>query len=135
MESYNEKSVDLSINSLTDVVVARRKGLNLAMEMGFSTPDATKIAVVISELGRNIMLYAKGGHITFTLPNDGEYFKIIAEDQGPGIENLDLVMSGSYTSSQGLGLGISGSQRLMDDFDVQTEQGKGTKITAVKQRR
>ncbi|MBN1179569.1 MAG: ATP-binding protein, partial [Anaerolineae bacterium] len=79
------QSIDMAINSLTDVVVARRKGLNEALKMGFSTPDATKIAVVISELGRNIMLYAKKGVITLLIPQDGEYIKIIAEDQGPGI--------------------------------------------------
>ena len=123
----------LPINSIMDVVQARRRGLNMALALGFLQPEATKVAVVISELGRNIILYTKGGIITliaYTAEKKG--IKIIAQDQGPGIEDVELVLEGSYSTSKGLGLGVSGSKRLMDDFEINTIIGGGTKITAAK---
>ncbi len=122
-----------SIKKMEDVVAVRRYGLQTATAMGFPTPEATKIAVVISELGRNILLYAKEGTITL-MPHEGyrSYFKIVAEDHGPGIADLDLVLEGGHTTSNGLGKGISGSKRLMDEFDIDTAPGRGTKITAIK---
>ncbi|MBN1875937.1 MAG: anti-sigma regulatory factor [Anaerolineae bacterium] len=123
----------LPINSVMDVVRARRQGLEMALDLGFPTPEATKIAVVISELGRNIVLYTKGGLINiipFTGTRKG--IKIIAQDQGPGIDDVNLVLTGGYTTSKGMGLGISGSKRIMDEFDVNSVAGVGTKITGVK---
>jgi len=123
-----------SINNLTDVVTARRSGLKLALTLGFPAPEATKIAVVISELARNIILYAGTGVVSL-IPHveDGEvYIKVIAQDHGPGIEDIERVLAGGYTTSKGLGKGVSGSKRLMDDFEIESEVGKGTKITAVK---
>ncbi len=122
-----------SINSVMDVVKARREGLDMALALGFSRPEATKIAVVISELGRNIVLYTQGGLINL-IPYMGNKkgIKIIAQDQGPGIENVDTVLAGGYTTSKGLGLGLSGSKNIMDEFDVQSIAGVGTKITGVK---
>jgi len=122
-----------SIGSVMDVVRVRRQGLEMALELGFPTPDATKIAVVISELGRNIVLYTKGGRINiiaYTGKRKG--IKVIAQDQGPGINNLDQVLDGGYTSSNGLGLGVSGSRRIMDEFEVKSVAGVGTKITGTK---
>lgn len=122
-----------NINSVMDVVKVRRQGLDMALELGFPTPEATKIAVVISELGRNIVLYTKGGLINLiAYTGDRKGIKIIAQDQGPGIDNLDQVMEGGYTTSKGLGLGVSGSKRIMDEFEVKSVAGVGTKITGVK---
>jgi serine/threonine-protein kinase RsbT len=106
----------------------------MALAMGFPVPEATKIAVVISELGRNIVLYAETGTVTLIAYNaqNERYFKIIAQDQGPGIEDVDRVLAGGYTTSKGLGVGISGSKRLMDEFEIQTMVGAGTMIKAVK---
>ncbi len=122
-----------SVTSVMDVVKVRRQGLEMALELGFPTPEATKIAVVISELGRNIVLYTKGGLINLiAYTGERKGIKIIAQDQGPGIENVEQVLEGGYTSSKGMGLGISGSRRIMDEFEVKSIAGVGTKITGVK---
>jgi serine/threonine-protein kinase RsbT len=124
----------LPINSVMDVVSARRTGFEMAQTIGFPLPEATKIAVVISELGRNIVLYADGKGSVTLIPYGGEKkgIKIIAEDEGPGIKELDLVLRGNYSTSRGLGVGISGSKRLVDEFDIRTTVGVGTIVTAVK---
>jgi serine/threonine-protein kinase RsbT len=123
-----------SISSQADVVTARRYGLRVALQLGFPEAEATKIAVVISELARNIILYAQRGFISLTPMEDasGTYIRIVAEDKGPGIQNLDRVLAGGYTTSKGLGLGVSGSKKLMDEFEIESAVGVGTKIIAVK---
>ena len=121
------------INSLVDVVRARRRGLEMAQALGFPLAEATKIAVVISELGRNIERYVGQGSITVTVHSEEEkYILIIAQDSGAGIPDVERVMAGGYSTSGGLGLGISGSKRLMDKFDVKSIAGVGTTIKAVK---
>jgi serine/threonine-protein kinase RsbT len=123
------------IESVQDVSDARRKGLMLALDMGFASADATKIAVVISELGRNIVSYAGRGSVTVLAQRNESsrrYIKIIADDQGPGIKNLNRVLEGGFTSSGGMGLGVSGSKKLMDEFNVRTGENEGTTITALK---
>jgi serine/threonine-protein kinase RsbT len=123
----------LSIKNTHDVVEARRRGLSMAQALGFPLPDATKIAVVISELGRNIVLYTDGGTITLiAYAGDNKHMKIIAQDQGPGIEDVDLVLAGGYSTSKGLGVGVSGSKKLMDEFEINTIVGGGTTIRATK---
>jgi serine/threonine-protein kinase RsbT len=133
--SASPNTLFFRIETVHDVSSARRKGLMLAMDMGFQTADATKIAVVISELGRNIVSYAGKGTIT-VLSQAGDtsrkYIKIIADDKGPGIKNLNQVLDGGYTTSGGMGLGVSGSRKLMDEFNIRTGEGEGTTITAVK---
>lgn len=122
-----------AIRELADVVAARRSGLEAALALGFHQAEATKIAVVISELARNIERYAGTGTITLIVQAgpDG-YVKIVAEDHGPGIPDVARVLAGGYTTSKGLGLGLSGSKRLMDEFDIQSTVGMGTRVTAVK---
>jgi serine/threonine-protein kinase RsbT len=123
----------VSINTLMDVVTARRRGLNMALALGFPLPDATKIAVVISELGRNIILYAEKGTITLiAYAGKAKCFKIVAQDQGPGIEDVELVLAGGHSTSKGLGVGLSGSKKLMDEFEIQSVVGAGTMIKATK---
>jgi serine/threonine-protein kinase RsbT len=119
-----------TIRSVVDVVRARRSGLGVALEMGFHQAEANKVAVVISELGRNIELYAGEGTITVTTHD--RYIEVVAEDQGPGIPDVDRVLAGGYTTSQGMGLGVSGSKRLMDEFEVHSIVGQGTRIRATK---
>lgn len=125
--------VRLPINNLINVVTTRRRGLEMAQKLGFSLPDATKIAVVISELARNITLYTEGGTITL-IAHTGKRkgIKIIAQDKGPGIKDVDQVLSGGYTTSRGLGMGISGSKKIMDEFEIQSVVGGGTTIKATK---
>lgn len=120
------------INNLADVVRARRRGLEIALEMGFPQAGATKVAVVISELGRNIERYARSGSVTVATNLDDRYIMIVAEDRGPGIPDVGRVLEGGYTTSGGLGLGISGSKRLVDKFDIQSIIGVGTTVKAIK---
>jgi serine/threonine-protein kinase RsbT len=126
--------VHMPIKLLMDVVTARRRGLDMALALGFPVPEATKVAVVISELARNIILYANGQGTITLLAYGGEKkgIKIVAQDRGPGIRELELVLTGGYSTSKGLGLGVSGSRRLMDEFEIQTVAGAGTTITAAK---
>jgi serine/threonine-protein kinase RsbT len=136
MTNDESKQHVFQINGLVDVVAARRAGLKTALDVGFSEIEATSIAVVISELGRNIERYAKTGVITVTAHfGTLAYVEVVAEDNGPGIEDVERVLAGGYTTSRGMGLGISGSKRLMDEFDVQSTVGEGTTIKAVKRLR
>lgn len=128
----DETKTYFPISSLVDVVRARRRGLEIALEMGFPQAEATKIAVVISELGRNIERYARTGSITVTANRREKYIMIVAQDWGPGIPDVERVLAGGYSTSQGLGLGISGSRRLMDKFDIQSVVGVGTTVKALK---
>ncbi|WP_424237701.1 anti-sigma regulatory factor [Bhargavaea ginsengi] len=125
-------SVD--IHTEWDIVAARQLGRNEAKKVGFGTVDQARITTAISELARNIYLYAGAGKIEIERLNDNDLFgiAIIASDEGPGIPDVRKVMEDGYSTSGGLGAGMPGVKRLMDDFRVDTEKGKGTKITAVK---
>ncbi|MCM3087793.1 serine/threonine-protein kinase RsbT [Bhargavaea ginsengi] len=125
-------SVD--IHTEWDIVAARQLGRNEAKKVGFGTVDQARITTAISELARNIYLYAGAGKIEIERLNENDLFgiAIIASDEGPGIPDVRKVMEDGYSTSGGLGAGMPGVKRLMDDFRVDTEKGKGTKITAVK---
>ncbi|WP_057915604.1 anti-sigma regulatory factor [Peribacillus muralis] len=117
-----------------DIVAARQLGRNVAKELGFGTVDQARITTAISELARNIYLYAGQGSVCIEkLNEDGKSgLKIIAEDQGPGIEDIRRVMEDGYTTSGGLGAGLPGAKRLMDEFDIESIPGEGTTIVAMK---
>lgn len=129
-------STESSVDIITewDIVAARQLGRNEAKEVGFGTVDQARITTAISELARNIYLYAGKGKITIERVTDGlmKGIIIIAADQGPGIPDLRKVMEDGFTTSGGLGAGMPGVKRLMDDFKVDTEVGVGTTITATK---
>ena len=130
-----ESALQFNIGDAIDVMTARRGGMEAAQTLGFSQADATKIAVVISELGRNIINYAGCGAITIVTHKSMRgrtFIKIIAEDKGPGIANLDSALAGGQSTSGGLGLGLSGSRRMMDEFEIETAVGEGTVVRAVK---
>jgi serine/threonine-protein kinase RsbT len=135
MAEEQANKIYFPISSLVDVVRARRRGLELALEMGFPRAEATKVAVVISELGRNIERYAKNGSITVIMNPEDKYIMVVAQDWGPGIMDVERVLAGGYSTSGGLGLGISGSKRLVDKFDIQSVVGVGTTIKALKRLR
>jgi serine/threonine-protein kinase RsbT len=126
--------VHLPIKLPMDVVMARRRGLEMALALGFPLPEATKVAVVISELARNIITHAEGKGTITLLTHTGKKkgIEVVAQDQGAGIEDLELALAGGFSTSRGLGLGLSGSRRLMDDFEILSVVGRGTIITAVK---
>lgn len=117
-----------------DIVAARQLGRNEAKKAGFGTVDQARITTAISELARNIYLYAGKGRIEIERVTDDGMFgiKIVASDDGPGIQDLRKVMEDGYTTSGGLGAGMPGVKRLMDEFKVISEPGKGTTITATK---
>ncbi len=121
----------VSIASDLDIVAARQRGRLLAGQLGYSATEATLIATAISELARNIVLYAKRGEIVLTSANDGarQGIIIVARDEGPGIADVSRAIAGGYTTSGGLGLGLSGVRRLMDEFDIVSQPGKGTTVT------
>ena len=135
MYETEDKNIYVRIQHVHDISDARRQGMDCAIAMGFERADATKIAVVISELARNIFTYAGTGSISIIThddPSSRSYIKIIASDQGPGMDDIEVSMTDGYTTSGGLGLGMSGAQRLMDEFSIDSHPGKGTVITAVK---
>ena len=114
-----------------DVVQARQTGRDLAGELGFSVGDQTVVAAAISEIARNILMYAKRGEVRFTKVVDGtrQGLIVVAEDDGPGIRDVSRAMQDGYSTSGGLGLGLPGARRLMDEFEVVTAPGQGTRIT------
>jgi len=105
-----------------------------AAEIGLSLVDQTKIVTAASELARNTLDYGKGGHVQLQLlRNDTRAgIKLVFEDKGPGIKDIDLAMTDGYTTGNGLGLGLSGSKRLVNEFDIQSSPGQGTRITIVR---
>jgi len=117
-----------------DIVAARQLGRNVAKELGFGTVDQARITTAISELARNIYLYAGQGemHIERIQDLGKKGLKIIAIDSGPGIPDIRKVMEDGFSTSGGLGAGLPGVKRLMDDFDISSSVGEGTNIQAVK---
>jgi serine/threonine-protein kinase RsbT len=120
-----------------DVVQARQRGRELAAEIGFSAGDQTVIAAAISEIARNILMYARRGEVRFTTVNDGgrHGLIVVAEDDGPGIRDVQRALQDGYSTSGGLGLGLPGARRLMDEFEVVSEVGNGTRVTMKKWKR
>ncbi|MGE8081928.1 anti-sigma regulatory factor [Peribacillus loiseleuriae] len=117
-----------------DIVAARQLGRNVAKELGFGTVDQARITTAISELARNIYLYAGRGSVCIEKEyvNGKSGMKIIASDEGPGIQDIRKAMEDGYTTSGGLGAGLPGVRRLMDEFDIDSFPSKGTKVTAIK---
>jgi serine/threonine-protein kinase RsbT len=114
----------------TDIVEARRTGRDLAAHLGFSLTDLTMIATAISEMARNITTYAGHGEIILrVIRQAGRHgLMVIAHDDGPGIADLDRAMEDGYTTGRGLGLGLPGSRRLMDEFEIDSRPGRGTTV-------
>lgn len=118
-----------------DIVSARQIGRNIAKNIGFGIVDQARIATAISELARNIHLYAGKGTICFEVIDSFKHKKGISmtsSDEGPGIKDISQVMEDGFTTSGGLGAGLPGVRRLMDEFDIESYEGKGTKIKAIK---
>ena len=113
-----------------DVVIARQKGRELAAATGFSMTDRTLIALAISEIARNIISYAHRGEVTICRVDDGLRVGvlIVAEDEGPGIADIDLAMRDGYSTAKSLGVGLPGTKRIMDEFELTSVVGKGTTV-------
>jgi serine/threonine-protein kinase RsbT len=128
------EEVCVPIHAEPDIVTARRRGRELAEAIGFAGTDLTLIATAISELSRNIVRYAGHGEMLFWYEQAlGRASLVVqARDKGPGIPDLALAMQDGYSTGRGLGLGLPGARRLMDEFDIQSEMGKGTVVTLKK---
>jgi len=128
--------IRVSINSDQDIVSARQKGRAMAMELGFSSGDATLIATAISELARNIVTYARKGHITLKGVQGSSRVGIlvIASDEGPGILDIRQALRDGFSTSGSLGLGLPGVRRLMDEFEITSQPNLGTTVAVKKWR-
>ena len=125
--------IQVAINSDQDIVSARQKGRGMANELGFSSGEATLIATAISELARNIVAYARKGQITLKMVNglNRQGISVVATDDGPGIADIRQALRDGFSTSGSLGLGLPGVRRLMDEFEITSQPGRGT-IVAVK---
>jgi serine/threonine-protein kinase RsbT len=127
----------INIKSDVDVVIARQEGRRLATDLGFNAGDVTLIATAISEVARNIVNYADHGEIILSIVEESNKkgISIIAQDNGPGIPDIALAMQDGYSTSKGLGLGLPGSKRIVDEFEIASEVGKGTTVRMKKWKR
>lgn len=127
----------IPVSSDADIVTARQKGRALATELGFASTEMTLIATAISELARNIVIYAKRGELTLRAVEDGyrRGIIVVARDEGPGIPDIPQALQSGYSTSGSLGLGLPGVRRLMDEFEILSEVGKGTTVTVKKWKR
>lgn len=126
--------LDCPINNAQDILSARKEAMKLAVDIGFSKLDSVKLATCVSELSRNIVLYAGSGMIKLSKvkKNRASGLKVIARDDGPGISNMNEVMSNSYRSKTGLGRGLKAVKDLVDDFDVVSRSNFGTRVQVTK---
>jgi serine/threonine-protein kinase RsbT len=133
-QSDNEARV--RIRSDPDIVAARKRARELASRLGFSRTDLTVVATAVSEIARNIVRFADHGEIVIELldePRPG--VRVVARDAGPGIEDVERALRDGYSTYAGLGMGLPGARRLMDDFAVVSEVGRGTTVTMTKWRK
>ena len=124
----------VAINSAVDIVTARQQGRNLAMDLGFTGSDLTVIASAISEVARNIVDHASQCEVILGKATQGDKrgIMIVAVDAGPGIPDIARAMQYGYSTRNGLGVGLPGAKLLMDEFDIATKVGEGTKVTMKK---
>jgi serine/threonine-protein kinase RsbT len=129
-----ETMVRMTIASDGDIVLARKQARELGAQAGFSASSLAMIATAVSEVARNIVLYAKKGEVRFQMvEEDGRKgMMIVAEDEGPGIADPSLACQDGYSTGGGLGLGLPGTRRLMDGFEIESALGKGTRVTLKK---
>ena len=122
----------LPVRSGEDVVKVRQAVRTLAMDLGFSLVDQTKVITAASELARNTLTYGGGGECRLERLNEGPKragLRLTFEDRGPGITNIDLALTDGYTTGNGLGLGLNGARKLSHEFDIWSQPGVGTRVT------
>lgn len=128
------KTETLTLRDQNEIVLARQAARRWAAELGLSLVDQTKIVTATSELARNTVEYGGGGTMTLELldTETRRGLRIIFEDHGPGIADISLALSDGYTTGNGMGLGLGGSRRLVNEFDIQSRVGEGTRISIVR---
>ncbi len=126
-----QKSDVRAVRTEQDIVLARQVVRKLSVEAGFSLVEQTKMVTAASELARNTVIYGGGGSMQWEMLVNGEKqgLRLRFSDEGPGIPNLELAMTDGWTSGSGLGLGLSGAKRLVNEFEISSEVGRGTKVT------
>jgi serine/threonine-protein kinase RsbT len=124
------KSDEMPVRSEQHIVLVRQAVRKMTQELGFSLVDQTKMVTAASELARNTVIYGGGGSLTWEMFVDGarKGLRLTFADTGPGIPDLSLAMKDGWTSGSGLGMGLSGAKRLVNEFDIQSEPGKGTRV-------
>ena len=130
------RSDELPVRQEDDVVRVRQTVRQWAVEMGFSLVEQTKIVTASSELARNTVIYGGGGVVKLEALNDANRrgLRLTFADEGPGIADIQQALKDGFTTGTGLGLGLGGARRLMDEFSINTEVGRGTRITVAKWR-
>ena len=126
--------VRVAIRTDADVVTARQEARAMGTSLGFTSTDLTLLATAISEVARNVTTYAGEGEVELRVVHDRgrSGIEVICRDDGPGIADVELAMQDGYTTGNGLGLGLPGTRRLVDDFELDTTPGAGTRIRLVK---
>ncbi len=121
----------IPITSASDIVLVRQKVRQVSVQLKFGLVDQTKIVTAASELARNALEHGKGGNCRIEVVENGirQGLRLRFEDQGPGIADIEQAMRDGYTTGGGLGLGLSGSKRLVNDFEIQSQPGQGTVVT------
>lgn len=134
LRESSRREVRVTIEAPTDIIAARQQARALAGEAGFSTCDSTLITTAVSEMTRNILEYAGRGEVIISLLKKGSKsgVQIVAQDQGPGIADIAQVMKDGYSSRKGMGIGLPGTKRLMDEFAIKSRVGSGTTVTMKK---
>lgn len=127
---------EVRIQSESDIIAARRTVREAATRLGFDITDVTRIVTAASELARNVFLYASSGSMRWRGLNTGGSvgIELTFDDNGPGIADIEQAMQEGYSTSRGLGMGLPGAKRLMDEMEIQSEVGKGTTVTVRKWR-
>jgi signal transduction histidine kinase/DNA-binding response OmpR family regulator len=122
--------VTIALTRETDIVLVRQRARHIATQLGFDTHDQTRITTAVSEIARNVLEHGRGGRVAFRAALDGrpQGLEIVLSDQGPGIADLEAVLSGAYQSPTGMGIGLRGARRLMDGFTIDSAPGRGTTV-------
>jgi serine/threonine-protein kinase RsbT len=134
MQGTIQKTETVPIQNGSDVVSVRQRVRAWTTEMKFSLVEQTKIITAASELARNTLEHGGGGEAQIALLSNAGRSGILMvfSDKGPGIPDIKLALSDGYTSGNGMGLGLGGSKRLMNEFEIETEPGSGTKISCIR---
>ena len=121
----------MQLRTQQDIVLARQAVRKMTLELGFSLVDQTKMVTAASELARNTLIYGGGGVLQWEMLLDGakKGLRLSFKDEGPGIPDLSLAMTDGWTSGSGLGMGLSGAKRLVNEFDIDSKPGQGTRVT------
>ena len=123
----------LPVVSEADIVTVRRRVRETSTQLGFSLVDQTKVVTAASELARNTLIYGKGGEMELIILNGPRVgLRLLFSDRGPGIPDIDLALRDGFTTGSGLGLGLGGAKRLVNDFEVVSRAGEGTKVTVTR---